>query len=94
MIDDKVVQYIANLARIDIKEEELSFFGGQLSKIISYIDKLKEVNVEGIDILAEISESTNVFREDNPSVFKEKEIIIANFPAEENNCIRVPKVIK
>ncbi|MBP7087827.1 MAG: Asp-tRNA(Asn)/Glu-tRNA(Gln) amidotransferase subunit GatC [Candidatus Omnitrophica bacterium] len=94
MVDKKTVEYVANLARIKITEEEKNYLATQLSKIIEYIDKLKNLKVEGIEPMRGTHIHRNILREDkaSPSIFKED--ILSNSPQREKNYFKVPKVIE
>ncbi len=94
MVDKKTVEYVANLARIKITEEEKNYLATQLSKIIEYIDKLKNLKVEGIEPMRGTHIHRNILREDkvSPSIFKED--ILNNSPQREKNYFKVPKVIE
>ncbi len=58
------VQKIATLARLELSDEELKKYADQLSQILGYVDKLKEVDTEDVEITAQVTGLTNVFRED------------------------------
>ena len=94
MADKKKVEYLANLARIAITENQKSFLGSQLSKIIEYIDKLKELNVEGVEPMRGLHIPKNVFREDKVNPYSGKENILKNSPLREGDYFKVPKVIE
>ena len=64
MVDKKTVEYVAQLARINLSEEEKSSLGKQLSKILDYIDKLKELDTDKVSPLRNLHESIDVLRED------------------------------
>ena len=42
------VRYVANLARLDLTDEEVELFQGQLENILGYVEQLQELNVDGI----------------------------------------------
>jgi len=93
MADRKSVEYVANLARIRITSEEKDSLGEQLSKIIGYIDKLKELDVEGVEPLRGASISRDVFREDKVIPSNCREDILKNSPSREGDYFKIPKVI-
>ena len=66
-ISKKEVEHIAGLARIRLDDREKEKMATELGAILSYIDKLKEVNTEGIEPVAHITGLENVFRNDEPS---------------------------
>ena len=70
MVDEKVVEYVANLARINISEEEKKFLVPQLATILEYIGKLKELDVSDVEPTRGAITEENVFRAD---AVKEKE---------------------
>ena len=56
------IEHIAKLARLELTEEELDKYGGQLSDILNYIDQLKEVDVAGVLPTAQVTGMENIFR--------------------------------
>lgn len=58
------VEKIALLARLGLKEEEKEVFAKQLSSILDYVEKLKEVETEGIEPTAQVTGLVNVYRDD------------------------------
>ena len=98
MIDDKTVEHISILARIQITEKEKKKFQEDLSSILSYIDKLNEVNTDTVKPLYQITGLVNSMRADNyRGVFKINEELnsklIGQAPEKENNFIRVKSVL-
>jgi len=92
-INAETVEYIAKLAKIKISEEEKSKFVPQLSKIITYIEKLSELDTEGISPMSSVIPIKNVFREDEPKPSMPRDEVLANAPASQNGFFKVPKVI-
>lgn len=66
-IDKKEIEHIAELARIKLSGEEKEKMANELGAILSYIDKLNEVNTEGVEAIAYITGMENVLRKDLPS---------------------------
>jgi aspartyl-tRNA(Asn)/glutamyl-tRNA(Gln) amidotransferase subunit C len=93
MVDKKIVEYVAKLARIKISEEEREFLSEQLSRILDYIDKLKELNVENTEALRNLYFENNVFRKDQAIASGLSEDILKNAPSRQENYFKVPKVI-
>lgn len=96
MIDKKIVEYVASLARVDISEEEKEFFLPQFSKILEYIDQLKKVDVQRVAPMRGALRQENVLREDEiiESPKEIRENILANAPLREGEYFKVPKVIE
>ncbi|NCO80265.1 Asp-tRNA(Asn)/Glu-tRNA(Gln) amidotransferase subunit GatC [bacterium] len=64
MISEEEVQHIAKLARLGLTEKELGRFQKELSAILNYIEKLKEVDISGVEPTSHSIEMENVMRED------------------------------
>jgi aspartyl-tRNA(Asn)/glutamyl-tRNA(Gln) amidotransferase subunit C len=94
MIEKKEVDYVAKLAKIDISDEEKDLLGAQLSKILDYIDKLKELDVEGLEPMREIHPTRNVFRKDCAKKSSARERILDNAPLRQGDYFKIPKVIE
>ena len=93
-IDKETVKYVANLARIELKPEELDKLSSQLEDILNFIDKLKELNIQDINPTSHILPISNVLREDAPGESLSCEKALANAPRREGNFFVVPKVIE
>lgn len=93
-MERKIVEYIGELAKIYLNEEEKVFLGEQLSKIISYISKLQELNVEDIEPMRGALFEENVFREDLVEQSGCWQDILNNAPLTENNFFKIPPVIE
>ena len=94
MINKKDVEHVAALARIEINAEEKEKIGKQLSKIIDYIDKLKELDTEGVEPMRGLHIAKNVFRSDKAKDSGLQQDILDNAPLREGNHIKIPKVIE
>jgi len=92
-VTKKDVEYIAELARLTFKKEELESFTHQLNEILSYVDKLNELNTENVEPLSHPVENINVFRNDElkPSITTED--ALKNAPYKTDEFFKVPKVI-
>jgi aspartyl-tRNA(Asn)/glutamyl-tRNA(Gln) amidotransferase subunit C len=55
---------LAQLARLDLSEDEIKEFGGELSEILQYVEQLQEVDVTGLKPTNQVTGLTNVMRED------------------------------
>jgi aspartyl-tRNA(Asn)/glutamyl-tRNA(Gln) amidotransferase subunit C len=92
-VTKKDVEKIAELANLKFSKEELENFTPQMNEILSYMDKLNELDTENVEPLSHPVERTNVFREDvlRPSVSTEE--ALKNAPAKDEHHFKVPKVI-
>jgi len=93
MVDKKSVERVVELARIKVTEEEKSSLSSQLSKIIDYIDKLKEVDVADTESMKDSHVERNIFREDKVNPFSLREEILNNSSSRQGDYFKVPKVI-
>jgi len=93
-IDQKTVAKIAHLARLKIPAEEQMHVAGELSKILEWVAQLDEVNVDGIDPLASVNDTSLRTRPDIVTDGDKVEDILANAPAKTADFFTVPKVIE
>lgn len=87
------VLHIAALAKLKFDESEIENFTSQFNEILSYIEKLNELNTENVKPLAHPFESQNVFREDELKQSVSTEDALKNSPSRTEEFFRVPKVI-
>ena len=89
------IDYVAKLARLDMTEEEKSKLGSQLDDILGYFDKLKSVDVEGVEPMAHAHRVTNVWREGDQSEETYSPEVLTNMaPDHRDNQVVVPKVVE
>ena len=88
------VRYTAQLARLNLSEEEIATFQSQLSQVLDYVEKLKQVDVTGVEPTAHTSAIFNVFRKDEPGECFTPEQALANAPRQANHLFVVTKVIE
>jgi aspartyl-tRNA(Asn)/glutamyl-tRNA(Gln) amidotransferase subunit C len=87
------VLHVANLARLRLEPAEIELFTRQLNDILAYVEKLQELDTEGILPLAHVIPVFNVFREDAARAGLERETALDNAPAQEEGVFLVPRVI-
>jgi aspartyl-tRNA(Asn)/glutamyl-tRNA(Gln) amidotransferase subunit C len=92
-ITKKDVEYIAQLARLRFKDEELENFTSQLNEILNYVDKLNELDTENVEPLSHPVEEFNKFRDDELKPSIEREEALKNAPYRTDEFFKVPKVI-
>ncbi|ANA39098.1 MULTISPECIES: Asp-tRNA(Asn)/Glu-tRNA(Gln) amidotransferase subunit GatC [Geobacter] len=88
------VEHVATLARLELAEDEKDRFTGQLDAILAYVEKLNELNTDGIVPTSHAVPVENAFREDEvrPSIGVEN--ALANAPDRVEGFFRVPRVIE
>ena len=94
MIDRETVKKVAELARLGLSEEEINVLESQLSVILENIAILQEADVSGVSPTSHASRLTNVMREDVPEPSYPPELLLANAPAQEDNCLKVRAVLE
>lgn len=87
------VRYVANLARINVNDDECVTFQGQLEAILGYIETLKDADVESIDLTTHGNPITDLLREDISHGGLNQDNLIQNAPDSALGQIRVPKVV-
>ncbi len=88
------VRYTAQLARLQLSDEETAKFQAQLSQVLAYMEKLEKVDVSGVEPTAHANAVFNVFREDAPRDWFAPEDGLGNAPRAANQLFIVPKVIE
>lgn len=88
------VRYVARLARIELTDAEVETYTGQLSRILQYVDQLKELNVDAVEPTAHANAIFNVFRKDEAGSSFSNPEALANAPRSANSLILVPKVVE
>jgi aspartyl-tRNA(Asn)/glutamyl-tRNA(Gln) amidotransferase subunit C len=91
---DLDVAYVARLARINLTEDEAKVFQKQLDDILSYVEKLRQADVTGVDPAAHALPVFNVFREDAARDWFTAEQALCNAPRQANGLFVVPKVVE
>jgi len=89
------IQHIADLARLELTDEELEKYGSQLSNVLTYIDELKEVDTADVIPTAQVTGLENIMRADEVSAWPEDEVeaALGQAPEREGRNIKVKRVI-
>ena len=96
MISKKEVQHIAKLARLGLAEKEIERFRRELSKILDYMEKLKEVDISKVEPTSHSIKVENVMREDRPEEEKLETIkkLIEMAPEKKEGYLKVKSILK
>jgi len=92
-VTKKDVEKIAELAKLKFSNEELENFTPQMNEILSYMDKLNELDTENVKPLSHPVEQINVFRDDELKSSISTEEALKNSPDKTDTHFKVPKVI-
>jgi aspartyl-tRNA(Asn)/glutamyl-tRNA(Gln) amidotransferase subunit C len=94
MSDQFDVRYVAQLARLDLSDAEVAKFQDQLGHVLDHVERLRQVDVTGIEPTAHANQVVNVFRADEPRAWFTAGDALANAPRSANGLFVVPKVIE
>lgn len=92
-VTKKDVVHIAELARLKFDETELESYTEQLNQILTYVEKLNELDTENVEPLSHPVEGNNVFRDDELKPCTPREEALKNAPEKDEEFFKVPKVI-
>ena len=88
------IKYVAHLARLELTPEEQQRFGGQLGHILEHIEKLKQLDVTGVEPTAHAVPLVNVSRADEVRPSLPHDEALRNAPAQANGLFIVPKIVE
>ena len=92
-IDNDTVDKIAHLARLEFNNEAKEEIKKDMNNMLSFIDKLNELNTDGIEPLVYMSDETNVLRNDEVKQEITQQEALKNAPKHDSDYFKVPKVI-
>lgn len=92
-ITDEIVDHIAHLSRLEFSGDKKEVIRQDLEKIITFIDKLQELNTEEVEPLIFMSDEINVLREDVAEATITQEEALRNAPQKDSDYFRIPKVL-
>lgn len=93
-IDNALVDRLAELSKLELDESSKETMKQDLQKIFDMMDKLNELNVDGVEPLIYMSDEVNVLRADEVKGQVSKEAALLNAPQKDSDFFKVPKVIK
>ena len=92
-ISSDEVKKVAQLARIELNDNEIKQHSEQLEKILGYIKQLEKINTENIPCTTRAIEVVNVLRNDEKKEYENSEELLDLAPSRENKFFKVPKII-
>ena len=90
MIDREQVLHVARLARLELSDDEVERMSGELTGILGHIEKIGELDLEGVPPTSHVVEVTNALRDDVPRPSWPREQIFAQAPAVRDDGFEVP----
>ncbi len=86
--------HIANLANLNIKDEEIESYLANLQDILNFAEIVNNANTEGLEETIGENDKFNVFRKDEVKVFEDNKMLLQNAKEQERNMFKIPKVIQ
>ncbi len=93
-ITDELIKQLAHLSRLHIEEAEIAAYKKDFTSMVAFVEKLNEVDTEGIAPLLHITNNVNVLRDDEVQGSCTQEEALKNAPKTDDTYFLVPKVIK
>lgn len=93
-LDTNTLKKIAHLARLEFDEESAGKMTQDMTQILDWVEKLNELDTEGIEPLTTMSSEVNVMREDVVGTHLDHEKGLKNAPQRDSDYFRVPKVLE
>jgi len=93
-VNDAMIEKLAHLARLEFNDDEKEEIKHDLQRMIAFVEKLNELNLEGVEPLLHMSDEKNVLREDEVEGSISREEALKNAPLHDEQFFKVPKVIK
>ena len=90
MIDREQVLHVARLARLALSDDEVEAMSRELSGILEHVDKIGELDLEGVDPTSHVIELENVLRADEPRPSWPREQVLEPAPDPADGAFRVP----
>ena len=92
-ISKEEILHIANLAQLELKEEEIEEYMLHLQDILNFANIVNNAPVDGLNITIGTNEAKNIFRKDEIKRFEDTESLLQNAETKEQNMFKIPKVI-
>ncbi|MCB9838519.1 MAG: Asp-tRNA(Asn)/Glu-tRNA(Gln) amidotransferase subunit GatC [Phycisphaeraceae bacterium] len=92
-LSEAEVRKVARLSRLELSEVEIADSAGRLGSVLGYIDRLRELDVEGVEPMAHPFDDANRLDDDVPVAGLPTGALLAMAPESEGDFVKVPKVI-
>lgn len=93
-IDRPLLDKIAHLARLEFDERDAQKMISDMTNIVSWVEKLNEVDTDGVEPLTTMSHEVNMLRDDDVKEHLPHDLALKNAPKKDDDFFRVPKVIE
>lgn len=93
-VNDALIENLSNLACLEFNDTDKEEIKKDLQRMISFVEKLNELDTQGVQPLLQMSEEVNVLRADETAGSSTRETALRNAPDTDGIFFKVPKVIK
>lgn len=87
------IKHVAKLANLKLKDKDKKKFEKQLNEIVSYVEKLNEVNTEGVEITSQVTKLENATREDKAAPSLTQEEVLSGTNSKHNELFKVDAIL-
>lgn len=94
VISDETIEYVGILAKLELSEEEKEAAKKDMGSMLDYIDKLNELDTQGVEPMSHVFPVQNVFREDVVTNGDDHEAMLRNAPVLKDNSYEVPMTVE
>ncbi|MCD8084515.1 MAG: Asp-tRNA(Asn)/Glu-tRNA(Gln) amidotransferase subunit GatC [Clostridiales bacterium] len=94
IISDETIEYVGILAKLELSDAEKEDAKRDMGRMLDYIDKLNELDTDGVEPMSHVFPVNNVFREDVVTNGDDRENIILNAPQKKDGQFMVPKTVE
>lgn len=93
-ITKEQVEHVANLARLNLTDEEKEHLTKDMEAIIEFADQINSLDISDVEPTAHVIPINNVFRDDNVRPSMDRDELLSNAPNMDNGCFSVPKIVE
>ena len=94
IISDETIEYVGILAKLELPPEEKEEAKTDMGRMLDYIDKLNELDTQGVEPMSHVFPVNNVFREDVVTGVDQRDRILSNAPRQKDGAFKVPKTVE
>ena len=94
IISDETIEYVGILAKLELSENEKEQAKKDMGRMLDYIDKLGELDTEGVEPMSHVFPVQNVFREDVVTNTDTREQLLSNAPEQKDGMFAVPRTFE
>ena len=93
-ISDETIEYVGILAKLELSDDEKAQAKEDMGRMLDYMDKLNELDTEGVEPMSHVFPMDNIFRQDVVTNGDARDALLANAPKKKDGTYMVPKTIQ